>query len=133
MAAIDGETVAADPLADAQQHLASCASCGQWRQELEAMNRRFHGVSYSGVDVDLWVSVRARVHHVDAGRPLTYRLGVIGAFIVGWRAVQLFVDLPFPTLHPIVPLAGATVALWLIARDPLAIETFAPELEKRGV
>ena len=98
MAALDGETVAAaaEPRADAQQHLASCASCGQWRQDLEAMNRRLHGVSYPGVDVDLWVAVRARVHQLDAGRPLTYRLGVIGALIVGWRAVQLFLDLPFP-------------------------------------
>jgi predicted anti-sigma-YlaC factor YlaD len=54
IAALDGETfAAADPRADAQQHLASCASCGQWRQDLEAMNRRFHGVSYPGAHVDL--------------------------------------------------------------------------------
>ena len=135
MAALDGETVAAEaePPAEARHHLGYCASCGQWWQDLEALNRRFHGVLYRGEDVDLWAVVRRKLDDSDAGQPLTYWLGLIGALVVGWRALQLFVDLPFPVLHPVVPLAGAIVGLWLIARDPLAIETFAPELEKRGV
>ena len=58
---------------------------------------------------------------------------VVAAFMLGWRALQLLIDLPFPLLHPLVPLACALAALWVIARDPLAIETFAPELQKRGI
>jgi hypothetical protein len=37
-----------------------------------------------------------------------------------------------PVLHPLVPLAAAVAALWQISGDPLAIETAAPELQKRG-
>jgi hypothetical protein len=36
-------------------------------------------------------------------------------------------------LHPLVPLAAAVAALWQISGDPLAIETSAPELQKRGI
>jgi hypothetical protein len=49
-----------------------------------------------------------------------------------WRALQLFIDLPHPLLHPFVALAALTAALWLAAGNPLAIETSAPELHKRG-
>jgi hypothetical protein len=34
---------------------------------------------------------------------------------------------------PLVPLAAAVAALWQISGDPLAIETSAPELQKRGI
>ena len=64
---------------------------------------------------------------------VTRRFRMIAASVLAWRAVQLLIDLPFPMLHPLVPLACALAALWVIARDPLAIETFAPELQKRGI
>ena len=134
MAALDGEAMppVADPRADGREHLARCSACGKWLQDLESMNSRFHVVSYPGEDVDLWPTVRGRLQQSNAGQPLTYWLGLLGALVVGWRALQLLIPLPLPVLHPIVPLAGAIVALWLMAHDPLAIETFAPELEKRG-
>jgi hypothetical protein len=135
MAALDGEAVPTVVAArsDARQHLASCSSCGRWLQDLESMNSRFHGVSYPGAQLDLWPTVEGRLRQSDARKPVAYPLWLIGALVVGWRALQLLIDLPFPTLHPVVPLAGAIAALWLIACDPLAIETFAPELQKRGV
>jgi hypothetical protein len=32
-----------------------------------------------------------------------------------------------------VPLAAVAAALWTLAGDPLAVKTFAPELQKRGI
>ncbi len=97
------------------------------------MNGRFQGVSYPGSQADLWARVEGRLRQSDTTLSVTRRLWIIGAVVLGWRAVQLLIDLPFPMLHPLVPLAGAIAALGLIARDPLAIETFAPELLKRGI
>ena len=135
MAALDGETAPdiADPPSEARQHLSSCAACSRWLKDLESMNSRFQRVSYPGAPVDLWARVADRIHESDTSPTVTQRLWIIGAFVLGWRALQLLTDLPFPMLHPLVPLAGAIAALWLIAADPLAIETVAPELEKRGV
>jgi hypothetical protein len=62
-----------------------------------------------------------------------HRLWLIGALVIAWRALQLMFDLPLPMLHPLVPLAAAVAALWQISGDPLAIETSAPELQKRGI
>lgn len=135
MAAFDGETDAgvADPGADARRHAAFCSSCDKWLQDLESMNSRFQGVSYPAGQRDLWASVQARFHESEAKQSLTYSLSLIGALVLGWRVLQLLIDLPFPFLHPVAPLAGAIAAFWVIARDPFAIETYAPELEKRGV
>jgi hypothetical protein len=130
MAALDGEgTAAADSRSAARQHLASCTSCSRWLRELESMNSRFQRLSYPGVQRSLWATVEGRL---DARQP-AHRLWLIGALVVGWRALELLIDLPLPALHPIVPLAFAVAALRIVARDPLAIETFAPELQKRGV
>jgi hypothetical protein len=135
MAALDGETVpgVADPRMDARQHLAFCSACGRWLKDLEAMNSEFHRVSYPGARVDLWAAVEDRIRQSHTELPVTHRLWLIGAFVLAWRALQLLTDLPFPMLHPFVPLAAAVAALWQIARDPLAIETVAPELQKRGI
>jgi hypothetical protein len=135
MAALDGEAVpaAGDPHTDARRHLVSCASCAQWLQELESLNSQFQGVSYPGAPLDLWGTVENRLRQSGTKLTVTHRLWLIGALVVGWRALQLLIDLPFPALHPLVPLAGAVAALWLIACDPLTIETFAPELQKRGL
>lgn len=97
------------------------------------MNNRFQQVSYPSAHVDLWTAVEGRLRESTATQQGMHRLWLIGALVVGWRALQLLIDLPFPALHPVVPLAGALAALWLIACDPFAIETFAPELHKRGV
>ena len=135
MAARDGEAGpgTADPGPDPRRHLASCSSCERWVRDFESMNSRFKGVSYPLSQADLWTRVEGRLRQSDTTHRVTRRLWIIGAVVLGWRAVQLLIDLPFPVLHPLVPLAGAIAALWLIARDPLAIETFAPELQKRGI
>lgn len=134
MAAFDGEPDAAAPSpgGDARQHAAFCASCDKWLQDFASMNGRFQGFSYPAGQRDLWASVHASLHGSQAKQSLTSSLSVIGALVLGWRALQLLIELPYPVLHPVAPLAGAIAALWLIARDPFAIETYAPELEKRG-
>jgi len=135
MAALDGETVreVAEAGTDHQHHLASCSSCQRWLKDVESMNGQLQRVVYPGSQVDLWAAVERRIRNSDTTLPVTYRLWLVGAFVLGWRAFQLLIDLPFPILHPFVPLAAAVAALWQIARDPLAIETFAPELQKRGL
>lgn len=134
MAALDGEAVAevADSHADARQHLALCTSCSRWLEGFESLKSRFQRASYPGEQPDLWTAVEGRLRRSHAHQPTEYRLWLIGALMVGWRALQLLIDLPFPALHLVVPLVCAVAALRLIASDPLAIETFAPELQKRG-
>ncbi len=134
MAALDGEAVpsAPDQRSDAQQHLTSCSSCHTWLRDLEAMNNRFQRVSYPDAHEDLWAGVEGRLRESTARQQGMHRLWLIVALVLGWRALQLLIDLPFPALHPVVPLASAIAALWLIACNPFAIETFAPELHKRG-
>jgi len=131
MAALDGESV--PDVADARQHLSSCSSCARWLKNLESMNGRFHAVSYPRSQVDLWAGVEDRIRLPDASLTRVHRLWLIGALVIAWRALQLMFDLPLPMLHPLVPLAAAVAALWQISGDPLAIETAAPELQKRGV
>lgn len=134
MAALDRETGpdVTDPRTDARQHVASCSSCERWLKEFESMHRRFEGVSYPRPQVDLWTGIEDRIRLPDASLTRTHRLWLIGALVIAWRALQLMVDLPLPVLHPLVPLAAAMAALWQISGDPLAIETAAPELQKRG-
>jgi hypothetical protein len=134
MALLDGEAPAGpDPHPDARQHLVSCTSCRRWLQGLESMDGRFQHLSYPGGSPDLWPVVERRLHRPDGRLPASYWLWVVAALVIGWRALQLLADVPFPALHPLVPLAGALAALRLVASNPLAIETFAPELQKRGV
>jgi hypothetical protein len=135
MAVLDGEAspAVADPHSDTRQHLASCPSCGRWLKDFESINSRFQRVSYPGVRMELWPTLEDRIRQPDTRLTVTRRLWLIGSFVLGWRALQLLVDLPFPMLHPLVPLASGLAVLWLIASDPLAIETAAPELQKRGV
>jgi predicted anti-sigma-YlaC factor YlaD len=135
MAALDGETVpdVMDQRSDARRHLSSCSSCERWLKNLESLNGRFHAASYPRSQVDLCAGVDARIRRPDASPTRTHRLWLIGALVIAWRALQLMFDLPLPMLHPLVPLAAAVAALWQISGDPLAIETAAPELQKRGV
>jgi len=135
MSALDGEIdpKATDPRTAARQHLASCSSCERWLKELESMSSRFHAVRYPRPQVDLWAAVEERIRLPDTSPVSTHRLWLIGALVIAWRALQLLFDLPWPMLHPLVPLAAAVAALWQISNDPLEIETAAPELQKRGV
>ena len=131
MATLDGEHF--DPSAQDAQHLRTCPACIEWRQGMESMTGQLQQLSYPATDVDLWTTVRDRIQTPEARRSLTHRLLVIAALLVVWRALQLAIDLPFPLLHPLAPIAAAVAAMWQIAGDPLAIQTFAPELQKRGV
>jgi predicted anti-sigma-YlaC factor YlaD len=135
MTELDGETVAeaADALTDTEQHLVLCPSCRTWLKNFESMNSQFQRLGYPSAEIDLWPTVERRISRSQTAQPVTKRLWLIAAVVLAWRALQLFIDLPLPALHPFVPLAAAVVTLWKIAGDPLAIETFAPELQKRGV
>ena len=131
MASLDGES---DPgSAPDQQHLSICPSCQRWLENLRSMTGQFQDLPYPNAPVDLWPSVEGRIRQPDRSLALPRWFWPIGAILLGWRALQLFIDLPIPALHPLVPLAAAVAAVWLLAGDPLAIETSVPELEKRGV
>lgn len=131
MAAIDGEIDVAS--VDDRRHLSGCSSCQQWVRDLEAMDRRLRGLAYPDARVDLWAPVETGIRAIDAQPDATGRLWIIGSLVLAWRVLQLLIDLPLPALHPLVPLAAAAAALWQLPGDPLAVETFAPELQKRGV
>ena len=104
------------------------------RARLErAVDSQLQGLSYPATQADLWSTVESRIRMGGSRRPIVRRLWLLGAFVLGWRALQLFVDLPMPILQPIVPLAAAVIVLWPVAGDLFAIQTFAPELQKRGV
>ena len=123
-----GTTTEADP----RQHLEVCRSCAVWARQLESLDRRFQGLSYPEASQDLWHIVETRIHSPETNRSIG-RLVVLAGVLLCWRALQLLIDLPFPVLHPLVPLAAMLAALWLVARKPFSIVTFAPELQKRGL
>jgi hypothetical protein len=131
MAALDGE-IDSSP-ATARDHLSGCLSCQQWLRELQAMAGQLQRLQYPDARVDLWAAVEPRIREIDGKPDATHRLWIIGSLLFAWRVVQLLIDLPLPALHPLVPFAAAAGALWLLAGDPLAVKTFAPELQKRGV
>jgi hypothetical protein len=127
MAVFDGE--GGPESARDRQHVLTCASCRRWLEDLQSMTSQLQGLPYQNAQMDLWSSVEGRIEHSEQRLTLSRRLWPIGALLLVWRAVQLFVDLPLPMLHPLVPIAAAIVAVWLVAGDPLAIETSAPELQ----
>jgi hypothetical protein len=131
MASLDGEN-GPESAAD-RQHVLTCAPCRRWLEDLQSVSRQLDGLPYQSAQIDLWSSVEGRIRESGQMPALSRRLWLLGATVLVWRAVQLFIDLPLPILHPLVPLAAAVVAVWLIAGDPLAIETSAPELQKRGI
>jgi len=130
MAALDNEAAADSALA--QEHLSSCASCRQWREGFQTMTGRLQALSYPDVQRDLWSAVAAQIGQAEGQRDLAAWLWPIGGVVLGWRALQLFVDLPLPMVHPLVPLAAGVAAVWLVTGDALAIQTSAMELQKRG-
>ena len=131
MASIDGEAdlgLAAD-----REHTTSCPACRQWFASFESLRGQLQDLPYQDTGADLWPAVQDRIHTPDRLSPLVHQLWPIVAMVLGWRALQLFIDLPMPALHPIVPLVAAAAVAWRIGGDLLAIETFAPELRKRGI
>ena len=130
MASLDGERPVDS--AGLREHVSSCASCQEWLNGLESLTARFQGISYDAAKVDLWPAVQNRIHRLDQTSHAR-QLWPIAAALVTWRALQLFMDLPLPALHMVVPLAAAAAVLWRIGGDRLRIETSAPELQERGI
>lgn len=131
MAAIDGQTDAAS--AADRDHLSGCSPCQQWLAELRQMDSKLEQLAYPDARVDLWASLEPQLRQSDAPPNATRRLWLIGACVLAWRVLQLWIELPLPALHPLVPVAAVAAALWNLAGDPLAVKTFAPELQKRGI
>jgi hypothetical protein len=133
MAALDGETPRAAQAAQpaARQHLETCAACAKWLQEFTALNQRFEGITYPG-HPDLWPALEPALQRQATQVPLVNRLRVTAGIVLAWRALQLLVDLPYPVVNVLIPLVVVVAALWQLSREALAIQTFAPELDKRG-
>lgn len=131
MAALDGE--GQPPAGQDQAHLATCASCAQWLEDMRSAAAGVQALTYPAVTKDLWPAVERRIQAHAQRRPLPGWVWPLGAGVLGWRVLQLFVDLPIPVLHPIGQLVAVVIALWLMTGHFLAIETSAPELQKRGV
>lgn len=129
MAALDGP--AGPPSPETVEHLAACPSCRHWLAEMTSLAQRLDGLPYGQSGVDLWPRVEAGIQFTD--EPVLKRLLPVAAVVIAWRTVQLAFDLPLPMLHPIVPLGAAFWAIRRVGVDPFAIETTAPELQKRGI
>lgn len=128
MAAIDGD---AGALSEAHRaHLSACADCRGWLVKLESTVARLEGIPYPDVQVSLWPAVEGRIRPDDLKLP--HGVSWMGALILGWRALQLSIDLPTPVLQLILPLAtlAALAMVWKLAGDPLEVQTWAPELRK---
>lgn len=130
MASLDRES--GPDSTSAPEHLSLCSSCRRWFEGLQAMTGQLQGLSYPSVRRDLWGAVAEQIGQAEERRDLARRLWPIGGVVLGWRALQLFVDVPIAMVHPLVPIAAAVAAVWLVTGDALAIETSAPELQKRG-
>jgi hypothetical protein len=133
MALLDGEAAAlSNP---DREHLSTCSSCQRWLADLESMTAQFQDLSYPDAQIDLWAAVEGRIGQADPIASLPQRLWPIGALLLGWRALQLSIDLPMPVLHLSVPFAAAVViaVVWKVGGDPLAIATCVPELRKGDV
>ena len=129
MAAADGE---AERSSIDQEHVSSCSSCQQWLQEFRAVAAEIHELSYPRMQTDLWPGVKEQIH--QRGQPsLVRKLWPVGLLAIGWRTLQLSTDLPGPALSSLVPLAAAVLLVWWVGRGLLEIETWAPELDKRGM
>src|SRR5262245_10250787 len=129
MATLDGEGEV--PSESDRQHLSTCASCQRWQHDLQSMSGALRHLSYPHAQLD-WATVKGRINPPELRPAVSARLWPVLVIVLGWRALELFIDLPIPLLHPLVPLAATVAALWLIAGNPLAIETSDPELQKRG-
>ena len=131
MPALDGEH-GLRPSADSG-HVATCESCQDWVRAMNALDGRLQGLTYPPARVDLWRAVEEGIVMGRRRVPAIEHLWPIGVALLGWRALQLFVDLPLAWLHPVVPMTAVVLVAWRLSGDLLTIEVTAPELQKRGV
>lgn len=131
MAALDGETAGEPVQASHRDHVSTCEACRQWLKEMETMSGTLRTLTYPAARVELWSAVEPRIRE-DRRTSAVERLWPLGVAVLALRALQLFVDLPLPWLHPIVAMAVIAFAIWQVGGSLLAIETTAPELQKRG-
>jgi anti-sigma factor RsiW len=132
MATLDGEQV---PLEMVRSHLATCPTCPAYAGQLQVTFERLRGLPYPPGEVDAWPAVaRAIGVASDAGQPAGQRaaapLFALAVLIVVWRAGQLLVDAPLPTLSGLIPIVLAGAAFRLLAPDLLVVETSIPELHQ---
>ena len=133
MASLDGDGETVSELD--RSHLSTCSSCQRWLVDFESMTAQFQSLTYPDAKVDLWSAIESRIHQADPMPSLPYRLWLLGGIMLSLRAVQLFIDLPVPILHLLVPTVAAVViaAVWKIAGGVVSIEVWAPELRKGDV
>ncbi len=129
MASLDGESKRES---SSEAHLSACASCRHWLDGLQTMTGQLEALAYPSAPRDLWSEVAARIDQREERQDIVRRLWPIAGFMLAWRALQLFIDLPLPMVHLLIPLTATIAALWLVAGDGFAIQTSAPELQKRG-
>lgn len=117
----------------ASAHMATCEACQEWLKAMEVMDARLRTLTYPHARVDLWSAVDQRIRRDSRHVSIVRTLWPMAVALLGWRAVQLFMDLPLPWLQPVVPIAAVVVIVWRLGGDMFAIELTAPELQKRGV
>ena len=129
MASLDGDSDQESALD--RQHLSTCSSCGRWLKDLQSVTGTLQGLSYPTAPVDLWTAVEGRIRRPE--QTLPRRVWPVVGIMLGWRALQLFIDLPILVPYLILLLVVMGAAVWLVVGDHLGIETSAPELQNRGV
>jgi hypothetical protein len=129
MARLDRETTPDVPDVDA--HLSRCDGCLQFVTALRALHGQLETLPYPPAPVDLWPTLAGPIGAVPSRRVAAdlKALAILGGLAICWRAAQLLLDMPFAPLHVLVPLV---VVMAVIRRfgDPLAIDTFIPELHR---
>jgi hypothetical protein len=131
MALRDGETDARD--SRSIEHVSQCDACRHWQTQMASLGERLVTVQYPTAPVDLWARVASRIRESERPALPIETLWAIGAGVLALRALQLVIDLPLPWLHPIVAVAVAALIVRRVGGDFVAIATFAPELQKRGL
>jgi hypothetical protein len=129
MARLDRETT--PEVADVDAHLSRCDACQQFVTALRALHGQLETLPYAPAPVDMWPTLAKRIDATPSRLPVPdlKALALLGGLAICWRAAQLLLDIPFAPLHLLVPLV---VVIAVIRRfgDPLAIDTFIPELHR---
>jgi hypothetical protein len=131
MARLDRETT--PDVLDVDAHLSRCDGCRQAVADLRALHGELETLPYPSAPVDIWPTLAGRIGAGRSRRAVAdlKALALLGGLAICWRAAQLLLDMPFAPLHLLVPLV---VVIAIIRRfgDPLAIDTFIPELHRGG-
>jgi hypothetical protein len=131
MAWRDGEAESND--SSSVEHLLSCDACRHWQQQMDSLGERLGTLEYVSQGDDLWRRIQTQIREEGKQALRLETLWAVGGIVLFVRALQLFVDLPLPWLHPLVAVAAAALAVWRFGGDFVAIATVAPELQKRGI